>query len=113
MPSRQVSSAKSWLSYSGVDRHARILPAQADPPQPMISPVEASARYLMHLRDAWNGAMGKDAETRFEHQEIVLTVPASFYEDARELTVEAALSGNPPEYWNWGAIKRYPPAGRG
>ncbi len=56
----------------------------------MISPVEASARYLMHLRDAWNGAMGTDPETRFEHQEIVLTVPASFDEDARELTVEAA-----------------------
>jgi molecular chaperone DnaK (HSP70) len=90
VPSRQVSSAKSWLTHSGVDRRARILPSQAEPPQPMISPVEASARYLMHLRDAWNGAMGKDVEARFEHQEIVLTVPASFYEDARELTVEAA-----------------------
>ncbi len=45
----------------------------------------------MHLRDAWNGAKGTDAETRFEHQEIVLTVPASFDEDTRELTVEAAL----------------------
>ncbi len=90
VPSRQVSSAKSWLSYTGMDRRARILPAQAEPPQPMISPVEASARYLMHLRDAWNGAMGKSDEARFEHQEIVLTVPASFYEDARELTVEAA-----------------------
>jgi molecular chaperone DnaK (HSP70) len=92
IPSRQVSSAKSWLSYPGVDRRARILPAQAEPPQPMISPVEASARYLMHLRDAWNGTIGTNAETRFEHQEIVLTVPASFDEDARELTVEAARS---------------------
>jgi DNA-K related protein/Hsp70 protein len=92
VPSRQVSSAKSWLSYPGVDRRARILPAQAEPPQPMISPVEASSRYLMHLRDAWNGAIGADSETRFEHQEIVLTVPASFDEDARELTVEAARS---------------------
>ncbi|MBV8675013.1 MAG: Hsp70 family protein, partial [Acidobacteriaceae bacterium] len=90
VPSRQVSSAKSWLSYSGVDRSASILPAQAEPPQPMISPVEASARYLMHLRDAWNRAMGTDAERRFEHQEIILTVPASFDEDARELTLEAA-----------------------
>ena len=92
VPSRQVSSAKSWLSYPGVDRRAKILPAQAEPAQPRISPVEASARYLMHLRDAWNGAIGTDAETRFEHQEIVLTVPASFDEDARELTVEAARS---------------------
>jgi len=100
VPSRQVSSAKSWLSYPGVDRRAKILPAQAEPPQalmsqllisqPMISPVEASARYLMHLRDAWNGVIGTDRETRFEHQEIVLTVPASFDEEARELTVEAA-----------------------
>jgi molecular chaperone DnaK (HSP70) len=90
VPGRQVSSAKSWLACTGLDRRARILPAQAEPPQPMISPLEASARYLMHLRDAWNGAMGKDIDARFEHQEIVLTVPASFYEDARELTVEAA-----------------------
>jgi hypothetical protein len=90
VPSRQVSSAKSWLSCPGVDRRAKILPAQAEPPQPMISPVEASARYLMHLRDAWNGAIATDVETRFEHQEIVLTVPASFDEEARELTVEAA-----------------------
>jgi len=92
VPNRQVSSAKSWLSYPGVHRRAKILPAQAEPQQPMISPVEASARYLMHLRDAWNGAMGSDGETRFEHQEIVLTVPGSFDEEARELTVEAARS---------------------
>jgi molecular chaperone DnaK (HSP70) len=90
VPSRQVSSAKSWLSYPGVHRRAKILPEQAEPPQPMISPVEASARYLMHLRDTWDSALGSDAETRFEHQEIVLTVPGSFDEEARELTVEAA-----------------------
>jgi molecular chaperone DnaK (HSP70) len=90
VPSRQVSSAKSWLSHPGVHRHAKILPAQAEPSQPMISPVEASARYLMHLRDAWNGAIGTDPETRLEHQDIVLTVPGSFDEEARELTVEAA-----------------------
>ena len=90
VPSRQVSSAKSWLSYPGVHRRAKILPVQAEPPLPMISPVEASARYLRHLRDAWNGAIGTDEETRFEHQEIVLTVPGSFDVEARELTAEAA-----------------------
>jgi molecular chaperone DnaK (HSP70) len=90
MPNRQVSSAKSWLSYPGVHRRGKILPAQAEPPQPMISPVEASARYLMHLRDGWNSTMGNAEETRFEQQEIVLTVPGSFDEEARELTVEAA-----------------------
>ena len=90
VPSRQISSAKSWLSYAGVDRRANILPAQAEPPQPTISPVEASARYLMHLRDAWNAAHGSTPETLFENQDIVLTVPASFDEEVRELTVEAA-----------------------
>ncbi len=122
VPTRQVSSAKSWLSYPGVNRRAGILPAQAEPPQPMISPVEASARYLMHLRDAWNGAMGTDPETRFEHQEIVLTVPASFDEDARELTVEAArragldkltlLEEPLAAFYAWIAANRHAPESR-
>jgi molecular chaperone DnaK (HSP70) len=90
VPNRQVSSAKSWLSHPGVDRRSRILPAQAEGSEPRISPVEASARYLMHLRDAWNGALGSEPEARFEQQEIVLTIPGSFDEEARELTVEAA-----------------------
>jgi len=122
VPGRQVSSAKSWLSYPAVDRRARILPAQAEPPQPTISPVEASSRYLMHLRDAWNGAIVTDAETRFEHQEIVLTVPASFDEDARELTVEAARSARLEKiilleeplaaFYAWTTSNQYAQAGR-
>ena len=94
LPGRQVSSAKSWLCQGAVDRTADILPVEAEPSAPMISPVEASARYLMHLRNAWNHAMAADEasnpEQLFEKQEIVLTVPASFDEEARELTVEAA-----------------------
>ena len=93
-PGRQVSSAKSWLCQSDVDRTADILPVEAEPSATKISPVDASARYLMHLRDAWNWVMaaheaGND-EQHFEKQQIVLTVPASFDEEARELTVEAA-----------------------
>ncbi len=91
VPRRQVSSAKSWLSNARVDRRAHILPADADPAAVLVSPVEASARYLIHLRDAWNHVIAGDAPTsRFEKQQIVLTVPASFDEEARELTVEAA-----------------------
>ncbi len=93
LPGRQVSSAKSWLCHDAVDRRAKLLPWGAEPPEPMVSPVEASARYLTHLRDAWNhssAAAAADAEMRFENQEIVLTVPASFDEEARELTVESA-----------------------
>ncbi len=90
VPARQVSSAKSWLSHSGVDRTAALLPWGADE-GPKVSPVGASTRLLVHLRDAWNHeqAAGEDAR-RLERQPIVLTVPASFDEEARELTVQAA-----------------------
>jgi molecular chaperone DnaK (HSP70) len=94
VPGRQVSSAKSWLCQGTIDRTANILPRGAEPPEPMVSPVEASARYLRHLRNAWNHAMAAEVATNpqqlFENQDIVLTVPASFDEEARELTVEAA-----------------------
>jgi hypothetical protein len=90
VPSRQVASAKSWLAHPGIDRRAAILPWGVDS-GPRVSPVEASARYLVHVRDAWNATVagGRD-ELRLERQRIVLTVPASFDEEARELTVEAA-----------------------
>jgi molecular chaperone DnaK (HSP70) len=91
VPGRQVTSAKSWLCHDAVDRTARILPWGAEHTEQSCSPVEASTRYLVHLRDAWNHAMAAgDDELRLERQDIVLTVPASFDEEARELTVKAA-----------------------
>ena len=90
-PARQVASAKSWLAHPGVDRHTPFLPWGGTDPLLRVSPVAASAQYLMHLRDAWNATIAAGKETaRFERQSIVLTVPASFDEEARELTVEAA-----------------------
>ena len=62
VPGRQVSSAKSWLCQDAVDRTAEILPREAEPPEPKMSPVEASARYLMHLRNAWNYAISRTEE---------------------------------------------------
>src|SRR5262245_33047245 len=91
VPGRQVTSAKSWLCHDAVDRTAKILPWGAEHAEQSCSPIEASTRYLVHLRDAWNHAMAAgDDELRLERQEIVLTVPASFDEEARELTVKAA-----------------------
>ncbi len=91
VPSRQVASAKSWLAYGGVDRTAPILPFGHEPGERAVSPVEASARYLAHMRDAWNATHARgDAALQFEAQRIVLTVPASFDEEARELTIAAA-----------------------
>ena len=91
VPSRQVASAKSWLAYGGVDRTAPLLPFGHNPGARALSPVEASSRYLAHVRDAWNFVRAKDDPVlRLEAQQIVLTVPASFDEEARELTVTAA-----------------------
>jgi DNA-K related protein/Hsp70 protein len=91
VPGRLITSAKSWLCHAGVDRSAPLLPWSAPPDVPRISPVECSARYLRHFVDAWNSVMAADApDDRLEKQTIVLTVPASFDEVARNLTVEAA-----------------------
>jgi molecular chaperone DnaK (HSP70) len=91
VPGRLVGSAKSWLSHGGVDRHAAILPWTAAADVAKVSPVAASAAYLAHLRDAWNGRIaGANVADRLEAQDVLLTVPASFDAVARELTVEAA-----------------------
>ncbi|MBB3224819.1 Hsp70 family protein [Pseudoduganella umbonata] len=84
---RYVASAKSWLSHPGVDRTAPILPWGAPDGVPKVSPVAASASYLAHLRGAWNARF---PDHLLEDQRIVLTVPASFDEGARALTLEAA-----------------------
>src|SRR5262249_51444150 len=44
VPTRLVSSAKSWLSHPGVDRKAPILPFRAPETARRVSPVEASIR---------------------------------------------------------------------
>ncbi|SIO59487.1 Hsp70 protein [Singulisphaera sp. GP187] len=91
VPAHLVASAKSWLCHSGVDREAEILPWASPPGARKVSPVEASADFLRHIRDAWNDQFARDDQTlRLEQQEVVLTVPASFDEAARELTVDAA-----------------------
>ena len=90
VPARLVSSAKSWLCHGNVDRHARILPWGAPEEVFKVSPVQASAAYLEHIRSAWNHAWGDEEERFLENQKVILTVPASFDEVARELTLEAA-----------------------
>ncbi|MCG3764619.1 molecular chaperone DnaK [Vibrio cincinnatiensis] len=84
---RQVSSAKSWLSHQSVDRTANVLPWAGANDVEKVSPVIASASYLNHIRQAWNYRHPSDP---LENQEVVVTVPASFDETARKLTIEAA-----------------------
>jgi molecular chaperone DnaK (HSP70) len=91
VPTRLVTSAKSWLCHPGIDRRGPALPWKAPEQSPRVSPLEATTYYLKHLCEAWNHVLAKDvAANRLEHQDIVLTVPASFDAVARELTVEAA-----------------------
>src|SRR3954454_5392122 len=86
VPTRSVHSAKSWLSNPDVDRTAKILPWDAQEGGRIYSPVEVSARYLAHLKESFEKAKAQPLSS----QKVVLTVPASFDEEARELTVEAA-----------------------
>jgi hypothetical protein len=91
VPDRVISSSKSWLSHSGVDRTARVLPWGTPDEVPHISPIEASSGLLKHIRDAWNYSIAAGNQDSFlESQDIFLTVPASFDATARELTVHAA-----------------------
>ena len=85
-PIRLVSSAKSWLCHPGVDRRSALLPADAPPEVQRVSPLEATTRYLSHLRWAWNNA---HPDAPFDAQDITVTIPASFDPAARELTAEA------------------------
>ena len=94
VPGRLVTSAKSWLSHAAVDRTAAILPWGAADDVAKISPLDASASYLGYVRAAWNHAFPK---APLEQQDIVLTVPASFDEGARALTVQAARQAGLPK----------------
>ncbi len=96
VPGRLISSAKSWLCHGGVDRSAAILPWGAPPEVKKLSPVAAEARYLGHIREAWNH---RHPDAPLENQDIVLTVPASFDEVARELTVSAAEAAGLERVW--------------
>ncbi len=87
IPSRLVSSAKSWLCNPGVDREAKILPWGSEGFD-KVSPVTATSEYLGHIRSAWNHFV-KDEDQFLENQFVVITVPASFNEEARDLTMEA------------------------
>jgi molecular chaperone DnaK (HSP70) len=87
IPGRLIASAKSWLCHMGVDRTAPILPWGAPAEVARLSPTDASAALLHHLGRAWDH---EHPEAPLAQQDVVITVPASFDEVARALTVTAA-----------------------
>ena len=86
---RLVTSAKSWLSHPDIDASAAILPWGSSDEVSKISPLAASSSYLQHLMTVWDQRF---PEAKLQDQEIVITVPASFDESARFLTLQAAQS---------------------
>ena len=98
LPLRLIASSKSWLCHSGVDRNKAILPWEGPKDRAKLSPVEASAAILRHIKEAWDYEMAKDDDRlRLENQEVFLTVPASFDAVARNLTVKAAKMAGLPK----------------
>jgi len=89
-PSRVISSSKSWLSNTAVDRRAPVLPLGAPDDIPQISPVESAFRILEHISEAFRATQTDGSA--LDDQEVILTVPASFDAAAREHTVEAAMA---------------------
>ncbi|HPG58792.1 MAG TPA: Hsp70 family protein, partial [Candidatus Wallbacteria bacterium] len=90
-PKRLISSAKSWLCHAGVSREAKILPFASDDGCEKFSPIEASAKYIEHMKNAWDHKMAsKDKGNAMAEQCIYITVPASFDAAARDLTLKAA-----------------------
>jgi hypothetical protein len=92
-PGRHITSAKSWLCHGGIDRRSPVLPWHASKDVKTISPVDAQSIILNHLRTAWDVA---HPDHPMAGQQVYITVPASFDEVARELTIEAAKKAGIP-----------------
>lgn len=94
VPSRVIASAKSWLCHAGIDRREKILPQGTEENIEKLSPLEACAELLRHLREAWDAKM---THAPFKKQHLLITVPASFDPSARQLVQEAAALAEYPE----------------
>ena len=91
VPDRLITSAKSWLSNPHIDPRQRILPWKSEIREEKRSAFDCSRAYLEHIRESFLYALpsrGKDIA--LSDVEVVLTVPASFDDIARNLTAEAA-----------------------
>lgn len=93
MPGRCIASAKSWLCHTLVDRTSELLPWSADDGVQMLSPVQASKRYLEHIRRMWDR---EHVGAPLAEQDVIVTLPASFDEVARRLTIQAATEAGLP-----------------
>jgi molecular chaperone DnaK (HSP70) len=89
IPDRLITSAKSWLSNFHIDPKKPVLPWKSDIKEQKLSALECSRRYLEHMKEGFLYAERAKGR-RISEGQIVITVPASFDEVARNLTSEAA-----------------------
>ena len=111
---RLVNSAKSWLCHNKIDRTSPILPWGADAGVQKISPVLATQLILEHLRYCWEQSEWGDAP--LGEQALTITLPASFDQTARALTIEAAqkaglgvarlLEEPQAAFYNWISLRK-------
>jgi molecular chaperone DnaK (HSP70) len=87
LPGRLIASSKSWLCNPVIDRRAPVLPWQPEENVERMSPVDAATMLLSHMK---HSVALNDDEAALSSAKIVITIPASFEESARALTVEAA-----------------------
>ena len=98
-PDQVIHSAKSWLAHRGIDRRSKVLPwhSKSIPDSNKLSPIQASSAYLDYIRYAWDQTIAvTDSSAKFNQQEVVVTVPASFDNVAQKLTLEACQMANFP-----------------
>ncbi|MCE2983550.1 MAG: Hsp70 family protein [Parachlamydia sp.] len=93
IPARLISSAKSWLCHAGIDRREAVLPHHSEEVENKLSPLDACAEFLSHLKQAWNH---QHPDALFNQQTVLVTVPASFDPSARQLVQEAAEKAGYP-----------------
>jgi molecular chaperone DnaK (HSP70) len=91
IPDRLITSAKSWLSNFHIDPRKPVLPWRSEISEPRLSALECSRRYLEHMKLGFLNAERTQGRTwSIDEGQVVITVPASFDEVARNLTLEAA-----------------------
>src|ERR1700730_7318806 len=89
IPDRLITSAKSWLSNFHIDPKKAVLPWKSDIKEQKLSALECSRRSLEHMKEGFLYAERAKGR-RISDAQVVITVPASFDEVARNLTSEAA-----------------------
>ena len=80
-----VHSAKSWLAHPMLDITQACLPIGAMDANQKVSVIQVISEYLTYIEHAWNAQF---PSTLFKEQSIVITIPASFDERARQYIVQ-------------------------